>query len=67
MVTEDVLLTPDERTGLDALVSLREQLRLERAKCMSPAVEQALNLADVYLFLALGYLGYCERLFPEQQ
>ena len=34
---------------------------------MSPAVERALHQADVYLFLALGYFGYTERLLPEQE
>jgi hypothetical protein len=29
-------------------------------------VARALELADVYLFLALGYYGYTERLLPEQ-
>lgn len=55
-------MTPE----LTRLVALREELTQERAAASSPAVASALQLADVYLFLALGYLGYTDRLLPEE-
>lgn len=51
---------------LDRLLALREQLRAERPSATSPAVGRSLEMADYYLFLALTYFGYTERLFPEQ-
>lgn len=52
---------------LDRLLILRDSLQAERAGAMSPAVARALEMADYYLFLALGYFGYSDRLFPEQE
>lgn len=63
---EAALLTPDQQAQLERLLALREQLGQERAQAMSPGVERALDQADVYLFLALGYFGYSDRLLPEQ-
>ena len=60
------LLTPAQREQLDRLLAVRTSLLAERDTAMSPAVARALELADVYLFLALGYYGYTERLLPEQ-
>lgn len=56
-------------TGTDQLprlLELREALLKEQADAASPAIARALQMADYYLFLGLGYLGYTERLFPEQ-
>jgi len=64
--THPDLLTEDQAEQLDRLLALRGQLLAERHTAMSPAVARALELADVYLFLALGYYGYSERLLPEQ-
>ncbi|HZQ28139.1 MAG TPA: hypothetical protein VFA94_10620 [Acidimicrobiales bacterium] len=50
---------------LGRLLSLRAQLHAERVDA-SPAVTRALEMADIYVFLALGYLGYTARLFPEE-
>lgn len=52
---------------LNRLLALRENLQAERDGAMSPAVARALEMADYYLFLALGYFGYSDRLFPEQE
>ena len=55
-----------EADQLDRLLTLRQQLLRERDNAPSPAVARALTVADNYLFIALGYFGYTERLFPEQ-
>jgi hypothetical protein len=60
------LLNREQAEQLDRLLDLRARLTAERDVAMSPAVARALQLADVYLFLALGYYGYTERLLPEQ-
>ena len=66
MTVTDSLLSASESEQLDRLLALRTSLLAEKDNAMSPAVARALQLADVYLFLALGYYGYSERLLPEQ-
>ena len=51
---------------LRRLVEVRAALAEVRGGAISPAVERALEMADIEIFLALGYLGYREQLFPEQ-
>lgn len=51
---------------LDRLLALRRSLLAEEEAAPSPAVARALEMADTYLFLALSYLGYTEKLFPEE-
>lgn len=53
-------------SDLRRLLGLRRQLLHERATAASPAVAKSLESADVYLFLALSYLGYSAELFPEE-
>lgn len=53
---------PDDQR--ERLVALREGLLSEQAAAVSPAVGRALEMADAYLFLALGYLGHTDELFP---
>ena len=48
------------------LVSLREELHRQRDAAATPGIAHALRLADAYLFLALGYCGHNDQLFPEQ-
>ncbi|MHA6794385.1 hypothetical protein ACVGVM_12890 [Pseudonocardia bannensis] len=48
----------------ERLVALRRRLLAEQAGALSPAVARALEMADAYLFLALGYVGHTEELFP---
>ena len=48
----------------ERLVALRAGLLSEQAVAVSPAVGRALEMADAYLFLALGYLGHTDELFP---
>lgn len=48
----------------ERLVELRAHLARERAAAISPAVDRALEMADTYLFLALGYVGHVEEMFP---
>jgi hypothetical protein len=67
MTSQTALLQADQAAQLERLLALREQLGLERRRALSPAVERALEVADVYLFLALGYFGYTERLLPEEE
>lgn len=59
-------ITGADQLQLDRLLELREAMLQERSVAASPAVARALQMADYYLFLGLGYLGYTERLFPEQ-
>ena len=40
-------------------------LRLRR-QATTPGVAHALRLADIYLFMALGYTGHNDELFPEE-
>lgn len=49
------------------LVQLREQLLTETRSATTPAVARALEMADVYLFLALGYLGHTDELLPDHR
>jgi hypothetical protein len=46
------------------LAQLREQLLAEASAAPTPAVARALEMADIYLFLALGYLGHVDELMP---
>ena len=48
------------------LLSLRAELQRQRAAAPTPAVAHALRLADSYLFVALGYCGHNDELFPEE-
>jgi hypothetical protein len=51
---------------LQRLLDLRDQLLGEQTAAASPAVARALQMADYYLFVALTYFGYTDKLFPEQ-
>lgn len=58
---------PVELAGTrDELLALRSELHRQRDAAPTPAIAHALRLADAYLFLALGYCGHNEQLFPEQ-
>jgi hypothetical protein len=59
-------LGPEAARQRDRLVELRHQLQDERTSAVSPAVERALEMADMHLFLGLLYLGYTGELFPEE-
>ena len=63
---EEANLRGADAEQLDRLLELRRQLLRERDLAPSPGVTRALTVADNYFFLALGYFGYTERLFPEQ-
>lgn len=60
-------ITGVDQLQLQRLLELREAMGEERAVAASPAIARALQMADYYLFLGLGYLGYTEHLFPEQE
>lgn len=60
-------LGQDTVHGRDRLLALRAQLLEEQQRSASPAVARALEMADAYLFLALGYTGYTEELFPGER
>jgi hypothetical protein len=51
---------------LDRLLTLRRSLLDERRAAPTPAIERALEMADYYVFLALGYAGYTNEMFPEE-
>lgn len=57
-------LGADADAQRDRLVELRAHLARERDAALSPAVDRALEMADAYLFLALGYVGHTDELFP---
>lgn len=48
------------------LLALRAELLRQRQAAPTPGVAHALRLADAYLFLALGYCGHNDELFPEE-
>lgn len=60
-------LIAEMASPLRRLVDLRLSLLAEREAAVSPAVSAALATADVYLFLAMSYLGYTDKLFPEER
>ena len=60
------VLGAGETAQLTRLLDLRDQLRSEQAQATTPAIARYLELADVYLVLALTHLGYTDQLFPEQ-
>ena len=55
------------RDQRERLLALRAQLLAEQADAASPAVARALEMADAYLFLALGYTGHTDELFPGER
>lgn len=61
-------MTDTKSSGdLDELLETRRQLLVCLSKSPSPAVERALETADVYVFLALTYLGFTDELYPEER
>ncbi|WP_261568162.1 hypothetical protein [Frankia gtarii] len=48
------------------LLALHAHLAQEREAALSPAIERALETAQMYLFLALGYVGHTDELFPDE-
>lgn len=69
MLTDEIptpLPSGVDQLELARLLELRSALGVERRRAGSPAVKRSLQMCDYYLFLALGYLGYSEQLFPEQ-
>lgn len=59
-------LGPGPARQLERCVDLRSRIRQERRIAVSPAVERALELSEMHLFLALSYLGYTDELCPEE-
>jgi hypothetical protein len=53
--------------ALKTLVDLRRKLTEARPGAASPAIARALQMADYYLFLGMTYLGYVDKLFPEEE
>jgi hypothetical protein len=48
------------------LLELRAHLHRVREAAPTPGIAHSLRLADTYLFLALGYCGHNDELFPEE-
>lgn len=48
------------------LLALRADLIELRRTAQTPGLAHALRLADIYLFMALGYTGHSDELFPEE-
>ena len=53
-------------TELQSLLELRQTLSKARTRASSPAIARALQMTDYYLFLGMTYLGYTDKLFPEE-
>lgn len=53
-------------TARDDLLKLRADLLAQRRSAPTPGIAHALRLADIYLFMALGYTGHNDELFPEE-
>lgn len=49
------------------IADARSRLLAEQAGAVSPAVARALEMADAYVFLALGYLGHTDELYPGER
>ena len=49
-----------------SLLALRAELHRQRDEAPTPGIAHALRLADAYLFMALGYCGHNDELFPEE-
>lgn len=60
------LLAPEVEAQRRRLLDLRSHLRQERAASITPAVDHALRLAELYLQVGLGYCGHVDDLFPEE-
>ncbi len=60
-------IVPGVEDALARLLKLRRALLSEIENAPSPAVACTLEIADVYLFLGLSYLGYAEELYPEER
>lgn len=57
---------PDLDETRQALLALRSDLDRQRRAAPTPGIAHALKLADVYLFMALGYTGHTDQLFAEE-
>lgn len=57
---------PELEQARHDLLALRSELRRQRSVAPTPGVAHALRLADTYLFMALGYCGHNDTLFPEE-
>lgn len=57
---------PELEQTRQELLALRRELHRQRDAAPTPAIAHALRLADSYFFLALGYCGHNDQLFPEE-
>ncbi len=57
---------PELDRAREDLLNLRAELHRQRRAAPTPALAHALRLADTYLFVALGYCGHNDELFPEE-
>jgi hypothetical protein len=48
------------------LLELHSALAALRGEALTPAIDRALELAELHLFLALTYVGHTGELFPGQ-
>lgn len=62
-----ILLGAPSAEQLHRLRQIRDAIRRERARAITPAVKRALELTETQLFLAMTYLGYTDQLFPEEE
>ena len=49
-----------------SLIRLRRGLHHQWRTAPTPGIAHALRLADIYLFMALGYTGHTDELFAEE-
>lgn len=57
----------EAHNSLERILAIRELLEKEAEQAISPAVARSLEMADTYLFMALSYLGYSSKLYPEEE
>jgi len=62
----DAAAIPELEQKRTELLALRAELHRQRTQAPTPGIAHALRLADIYLFMALGYCAHDDTLFPEE-
>lgn len=61
-------MTEKERLQiLDSIMAIKKQIEEVRNRNDLPAVDQALRMADLYIFLSAQHLGYTGAVFPADE
>lgn len=57
----------DRQIVLDKVLAMKKQLEEVRNLNDLPAVDQAMRMADLYLFLSSQHLGFAGAIFPSEE